>query len=153
MLADQFTTPIPKPRPQRPPTQVGRTTALSLDAFATRVKMQKSRIEAARGDSNRVELVELIDEVGTMVPKGYTEGSWHDTVTQKIDLFTEDEKGEPDARVRYEDLKDDPYFQDYVDLIGRLNTALAEFGIRRPETPALDSSAATSLVSSITTSL
>ena len=124
-------TPPAKPRPQRPPTQVGLTTQKSLDAFSTRIKMQNSRIEAARGDRNRVELVKVMNEVESMVPAGYTESSWNEAAKRKIDLFTEDAEGEPDVRVRYEDLQGDPYFQDYRDLIQQLDDALEQFKIPR----------------------
>ena len=135
-MKDQYTTPPPKPKPQRPPTQAGRTTKKSLDAFRTLAKLQRSRLEAAVGDNDRVELVRLMDAIDKMVPKGYTESSWSESAQNKVDLWTEDEEGEPDARVRYEDLRDDPYFEEYESLLRRLDDAMESFGLARPETPA-----------------
>ena len=140
MLKDQgIVTPPTKPRPKRPPTQVGLATRKSLDAFRIRIKMAGSKIEAARGDRNRVELAKLMEEVESMVPAGYTETSWSEVAKYRHDLYTEDEEGKPGSRVRYEDLKDDPYFQDYRDLIQRLDNALEEFNIKRPQTPPITS--------------
>ena len=122
-------TPPPMLRPERPPTQVGLSTKKGLDAFRIQMKSTKSQIEAALGDENRVKLQELSEEVHTMVPAGYTDSSWYETLTERRDLFTENEKGEPGARIRWEELKDDPVFQDYTLLQKRLDEALEKLNI------------------------
>ena len=93
--------------------------------------MTLSLVEATRGDQNRVKLANLLDDVDQMVPAGYTESSWSEAAKLRHDLYTEDEEGKPGARVRYEDLQDDPYFQEYVTLISRLDDALEQFGMSR----------------------